>query len=96
MSDPAERLARLETWKDGHEGRCAERYEDIKSDANDIKNAVASMSSDLKAAVSRIHDRIDGQDGRISAQKAAALTALVVLLISVLGYVLATWAPWLK
>ena len=96
MTDPAERMARLEEWKEGHEGRCTERYEDIKSDANDIKNAVAAMAADLKSAVGRIHERIDGQDGRISAQKVAGLSALVMFLIGLLGYAISHWGPLAK
>lgn len=89
----AERLARLETWKDGHEDRCAERYKDIKDDTQDIKGALTSMSAELKAAVSRIHDRVDGHDGKISGLKIWVLGGCVTLLLTILGYAVTTWGP---
>ena len=96
MTDPTERLAKLETWREGHEYRCAERYNDIKSDASDIKQAVNAMAVDLKSAVERIHGRIDGQDGKIGGLKIWTLSGAASILLGAFSYVVTHWGPFAK
>lgn len=47
------------TRMDAHETICTERYGRIATDTMEIKAGLAALSSDLKGAIQRIHERID-------------------------------------
>ena len=96
MTEIPERVASLEAWSTGHEDQCKERYMQIKGDTAEIKGVLSAISADLKGAISRIHDRIDGQDQRISGLKIWVLTGIVGLLLSVVAYLLTTYGPFSK
>ena len=98
MTTDPERIVRLETWKDSHESRCKERYDDIKSDTEDIKRIVASMAGDLKSSVERIHSRIDTEADQsrkavgnaidqVGAQKVWILTTALGVVGSALAFI---------
>lgn len=105
MTDSVEvKVARLEEWKQGHEERCTERYQDIKSDTGEIKQALATMNDNLASAVKRIHERIDTSetaargetsavDTKVNDQKVWILAGGGALLLTILAYVLTTWGP---
>lgn len=46
---------------ESHEKTCTERYGRIAGDTAEIKSAIQTLSTDLKGAVQRIHERIDGE-----------------------------------
>jgi hypothetical protein len=46
---------------DAHEKTCTERYGRIAGDTAEIKAAILALSTDLKGAVQRIHERIDNE-----------------------------------
>ena len=91
-----ERTAKLEAWSTGHEDQCKERYMQIKGDTAEIKGVLSAISTDLKSAVSRIHDRIDGHDQRISGLKVWVLTGVAGFLLSVVAYLLTRFGPFAK
>lgn len=97
--DIPERVARLETWSTGHEDQCKERYQQIKSDTAEIKGVLVSMSSELKNAVARIHDRIDSEaqtarnatsavDGKVSGHKIWLLSSAVAIAGSIIVFLI--------
>lgn len=99
-----ERMATLEAWSRGHEKQCDEDRRDIKANTVEIKTQIADLARDIRSATQRIHARMDQSqadtdtklvqvNARMSKQKATLLSAVVVFLITVLGYVLSTWGP---
>lgn len=92
MSD-VERITALETWKDGHEERCTERFDRIASDTTDIKLALHTLGMDLKNGMERVHARIDDQISKHSDSKIWALKTGGWLALILLGYALSHWGP---
>lgn len=81
MSD-VERITALETWKDGHEERCTERFNRIASDTGEIKAALLVLSAETRALYSK------QSDSKIWALKTGGWLALILL-----GYALSHWGP---
>ncbi len=92
MSD-VERITALETWKDGHEDRCRERYERIASDTGEIKAAILAIGIKMETAVTRIHTKLETQNSENDKTHALAIKAALWLALIVLGYALSHWGP---
>ncbi|MBL8644023.1 MAG: hypothetical protein JNK21_08810 [Rhodospirillaceae bacterium] len=97
MSEPSERLAKLESWRDSHEDRCKERYGAISKELTEIKGLLSDGFKDAKSAAIRIHERIDGENdainerltstnSKISGQKVWILTNVIALLLGIVAW----------
>lgn len=65
----AERMAKLESWAEGHTDQCKERYQDIRGDTTEIKAQIGSLVASLESTVKRIHERNEATSQQLAAER---------------------------